>query len=118
MPSNLLTNVIERSPISISHPSNRFWAATSIALFGWVLTVRIRREGERQTYRRWALIEVFNYNYSAEAKAASREKARAIDWGEFPSDGREECYSCGQDVPHGQEQVIPAAGEGSSDDDG
>lgn len=107
-------SVRDSIPASISHPSNRFWAATSIALFGWVVTIRIRRKGERQTYRRWATIDVFNYNYSEEAKEISREKNDILGREAFPSDGRVECHSCGQDVPHGQKKVIPATDGGET----
>lgn len=103
------TPVKDRIPISISHPSNRFWAATSIAGFGWVVTIRIRRKGERQRYRRWVNLEIFNYNYSEEAKAASREKNEILGRPAFPNDGRNECYQCGQEEPHGHEDKIPAA---------
>jgi hypothetical protein len=108
------TSVTARIPVSVSHPSNRFWAATSIALFGWVVTVRIRRKGERQTYRRWAKVDVFNYNYSDEAKKVSREKNDVLGRDAFPSDGQEECASCGQSVPHGHEARIPATDGGNT----
>lgn len=94
--------------ISISHPSNRFWAATSISGFGWVLTIRVRRKGERQRYRRWLKVELFNYNYSDEAKQASREGNEILGRTAFPSDGQEECYNCGQTIHHCHEAPIPS----------
>lgn len=103
---SLVTGLLDRLGINVSHPSNRFWAATSISLAGWVVTARIRRKGERQTYRRWFKIDVFNYNYSDEARRASREKNAILDRRAFPKDGREECCSCGQTIPHGQEKLL------------
>lgn len=85
---------------SIGHPSNRFWAATALSWGGWVVTIRVRRKGERQQYRRWLKIDVFNYNYSEEAVAASREKNEILGRNAFPKDGREECYACGQTYPN------------------
>lgn len=102
--------IMNRLPISIGHPSNRFWAATSISTFGWVLTIRIRRKGERQTYRRWVTIDVFNYNYSDEAKAINREKNEVLGRNAFPADGQEQCHSCGQTIPHGHGDAIRTDG--------
>lgn len=118
MISDLLETITEHTPISISHPSNRFWAATSVGLFGWVVTVRVRRPGERQTYRRWLKLSVFNYNYSEEAKETNRKKNNVLGRSAFPNDGREECASCGQVVPHGEESLIPdrSSGEKQSED--
>lgn len=104
-------------PGSINHPSNRFWAATSIALFGWVITVRVRRKGERQTYRRWIDVKVFNYNYSEDTKETSREKNSRLGRDAFPSDGQEECHSCGHVIPHGHDTVIPNVGTSARSED-
>jgi hypothetical protein len=112
------SGVRERIPGSISHPSNRFWAATSLALLGWVVTIRVRRRGERQTYRRWIKIDVFNYNYTAEAKAASNEKNDVLSHDPFPSGGQEECHSCGQTIPHGHESSIQTNDRGNAHSNG
>lgn len=106
----MIGQLLDRLGVGISHPSNRFWAATSISFRGWVLTVRKRRKGERQTYRRWLNVEVFNYNYSEEAKRASREGNATLGREAFPGDGRKDCHNCGQPIPHGEEEQISSVG--------
>lgn len=90
----------------IHYPSNRFWAALSIPVRGWVLTIRVRREGERQRYRRWVQIDVFNYNYSEEALESSREGNEILGEKAWPKEGQRQCSSCGQEIPHGHERCL------------
>lgn len=71
------------------------------------MTIRIRRKDHRQKYRRWMKIELYNYNYSEEAKQESRESNAILGNEAFPNDGQPECYSCGQTIPHDQEETIP-----------
>lgn len=51
---------------------NANWWGRQFSVRGWVLHVRIRRKGRRQTYREWLTVKLYNYNYSEEAREKSR----------------------------------------------
>lgn len=69
---------------------NANWWGRALSAFGWRAEVRVRRSGRRQTYRRWLKVDVFNHNYSDEARAADHPSI-------FEPTQRGRCHNCGQD---------------------
>ena len=52
---------------------NANWWGRQFSFRGWMLQVRVRRKGRRQTHRQWLKVQLYNYNYSEEAREKSRE---------------------------------------------
>jgi len=53
---------------------NANWWGRRLSLGGWAAEIRVRRTGRRQTYREWFKVEIYNHNYSEEARRKSRER--------------------------------------------
>ena len=49
-----------------------FWGR-ALSVRGWTLHVRVRRKASRPINRRWLKVDLYNYNYSEEARERSSD---------------------------------------------
>jgi len=59
--------------VNLKDVGNRNFWGRALSVGGWVLHVRVRRKESRPVNRRWLKVDLYNYNYSEEARERSRD---------------------------------------------